>query len=177
MKQELLDDDFLSERNNKALSLEDKKKINFLIIEANEMVQNIINGKTTIYVMIGLTFLATFVSLFSDSPYTKEEVLLESGIVIALYGGMAFMARKTAKIAFILTLAIYLLFIIASAVVEPGSLFTGLIIKIMILYFLTKGILAAFKLEKYIQQLKEFGLSANLANELKAGKKLERLDY
>lgn len=103
------------------------------------------SAKNTLYVLSGV------MAVFGFIQYTVHESIYALGIDFALslvYLALAFWTDTKPLIAVLIGLLLYLTIIVINAIVDPTSLFQGIIWKVVIISFLGKGIYSASSIKK-----------------------------
>lgn len=153
----ILDDEFLFDK------VEDSRnsgKLKLLRIEIKEKQKILKHGRIVLIALSTLTtIVAIFLYIYIDYFETEDvtELLLEPIVLTILYGFLAVFAMQNPKPVFIAALAIYIIntaFILISSV---ENIYSGIIFKIIIIYYLVKSIKAAFDLEKKILEYHQLG--------------------
>lgn len=114
------------------------------------------NGTTTLYVLSGLALLGSFVipTMMDMSGDEKKQTFITYIILSALYIGLAFLSKKKPFAALLTALILYVTVIILGAFVQPTSLFSGIIIKVLVIAYLVKGTKGAYEAEDLKRKLK-----------------------
>lgn len=167
MLNDILDDQL--DFNNSNFNEETITKINLLKIDANEYVKQIKSGRTTLYVLCGITVLGAIIGATAGNDYdvSDSEVLIEGAILLVIYGICAVFIKKNPSVALLIALIVYILIILLSAIIDPESLISGILMKGLILFYIGRGVNAAFLLKKVIQKLRKLGISDKELNQLK----------
>ena len=135
----------------------DMAKIGLLKKEAEDQRKHIRNGKIALYLIMMFTVMGGFMGYF----YAKNELIyvaIEILIYLLFYSIALYIFPEKPKNALIVTLVTYLFQVLVNAMlVEPGSIMSGFIAKIIFLYFVIKGIVAARNFEKIKMKLEEYG--------------------
>lgn len=114
-----------------------------------EASRKIKGARNSLYVISGLSMLFGVIFFFlNDDPAT----LVASSVLAIIYLALGFWCETRPLIAIVLGLIVFLTTIVAGAIVEPGSLFKGIIIKIIVFSYLLKGVSSAIQLRKYQNQ-------------------------
>jgi len=103
------------------------------------------SGRNSLLIIAGLSFLfgVGYFFLHDDSA-----TLIASGILSIVYLGLAFWSQQRPLIALVLGLLVYLTTIVINAIVDPETIYKGIIVKVLIIVFLSKGINSALQLRK-----------------------------
>lgn len=111
-------------------------------------------GAISLYVLGGIQLLyAAFLYYSTQEPYTSGALLFFS----ALFIGAGVLTRRYPFAVFFSTLVIYMLLIIIGAVSEPGMIYKGILLKIIILVILVKGLQAGIRLRSIKAQAAALG--------------------
>lgn len=148
-RMEILDDDA------KTRSPEDAVIIGRLKNEASALLQHLRNGRIAIIVL--MVFVGIGVAIGLSQGNDPLDVAVESVILIGAYGFALWYFSKSPKVSLIIAGSLYLLNHLAYAMMLPESLFKGIILKAIMLYFLGKAIHSAFEFEKIRKELKGYG--------------------
>ena len=141
MEEFLLDDGFNEKKleNNEAIGA-----ANLIRKRANEQIKSIHAAKYAVWVALGLLTLGTVIEVV-NSP----ELMVYSGVgyvvIASLYGLGLFLYKQKPALGLIICLCIYVLLNVLIAYGEPSTAFKGLLPKILIIYYLGKGIYASFQ--------------------------------
>lgn len=106
-------------------------------------------ARNTLFIVGGLQLLFGIVVYFMADA---TEELIAGAVLFLIYLGLGFWSQKKPLIALILGLLLYLSLIILSAVVDPTTITSGVLVKVIIIVFLGKGINSARELKKQEQQ-------------------------
>lgn len=166
MHKDILDDqlDFHSgDFDNKTIA-----QINLLKIDANECVKHIQEGRKTLFGLCVLTILGIFISIGLGNEYaTDSEIILEGLILLGIYGSCALLVSKNPRVTLLIAFIVYVLMILLTAIVDVESIFSGIIIKALIFFFVGRAIISAFKLQKIVAKLRRLGVSRQELSPLK----------
>lgn len=129
-------DAFINNRNYQALVL-------------SEMQQKIKNASTSIFVIAGFTAFMALVLFFTTPDDQNPLALALVNLVVAgIFTGLGFWCKKQPVAAIISALSLYALLWILSIIENPLNIFSGIIIKILIIGYLIKGLNSAFEAQK-----------------------------
>jgi len=132
---------FLSVREAKVIDLDDANK-------------KIRRASVALYIIAGTTVVFGFATYaISKDPDTKNSVLITNLILGAIYAGLGFWCNKKPLAAIISGSALYGLILILNAIVNPLTIVSGLIFKIVIIGFFVRGIKSAIEAEKLKKEL------------------------
>lgn len=176
MENTILDDEFQYE--SRTFDTRTVKEINLLKIDAHEQIATIKSGRSALFVLSGLTLLGIFLGIYMN-PYgaTITEIILEGIILIVIYIACAFWTTRNAKASFIVAIAIYSLCILLGMYLDPGSIFSGIIIKAAVFYYLINALQAAFKIDKILAKLSILGVSGDDIAQAKKLIELPKTEY
>jgi len=169
MLNDILDDQL--DFNSGELDTKTITEINLLKIDANQCVKQIKEGRNALILLSFLTMLGSIISMVRGSEFgNSSEIIIEGIILVTIYAVCAAFVKKNPRASLLTAFIIYILIILLSALVDPSTIISGILIKGLVIYFLLKGINAAFNLKKIIQKLRRLGISDK---ELKYLKNLE----
>ncbi len=145
---EVIDTDF------RHRSPEDESTITMLHYDGNMLQHDLKNAR---YAFIGLMIVNVIGMIMGFYKHTVEDVLLEGLFLLAMYGFCAWYVGRNPKVAMLIGVSVYLLQIVVYAILVPATLAQGIILKIALIYYLAKGLNAAFKFEKVQAGLLAYG--------------------
>ncbi len=151
MENQVLDDNPEYRARNEA----DFAKIAMLKKDKKEQKKKIQNAQIALYVLAGFTFLSIVIAMFRD--VNAEDGILEGMIVIVIYVGLALYANSKPHIGLTAGLVIFILIQMLYVMIDPSLLIRGLLVKIIVLYFLGQGVAAAFDIKKTNKALLALG--------------------
>jgi di/tricarboxylate transporter len=125
-------------------------KHKLLIKRAKEQISN---AKIIIYLIAGFTFLA---GLFGYFKYEDFTLLIVNIFMCLLYLIMAAWADKNPFAAILTAFIIYITVILINAVVSPGSLFSGIIWKVIFIAAFIKAIRSAQAAQESMNELEKY---------------------
>ncbi len=101
-------------------------------------------GRNTLLIVGGLNAIPVFIYL------SQEDVLsaIIQGIISGIFLGLGLLANKVPYAALLSGIIMYFLVIGLSALGDPSSIANGLIIKVIVIFYLFKGMRAAQKFKK-----------------------------
>lgn len=140
----------LEERSQFAATI-GKHKLN--IKRAKEQISN---AKMIIYLISGLTFLFGLILYFQTEDFVT---LIVNICMCLLYLIMAAWADKNPFAAILTAFIIYVTFILVNAFIEPGTLFSGLIMKIIVIGGFIKAIRSAQQAQEAIKELEKYKIA------------------
>lgn len=155
---DLLDQEFIGATHD-----DDPKtilRINELKLEFNDSIKKVKQGRFVIFALVLLTLVSAILGWFSN-PYdaTKGEILIEGFIFLGLYAAFGFFLPKNPTLYLALGLSVYILYQVLVAFVDPSTIFSGLLIKIIVLVGLIRGLLGAREVLEYGGQLNKLGVT------------------
>ncbi|MDQ7948801.1 MAG: hypothetical protein REI78_12405 [Pedobacter sp.] len=108
----------------------------------------------SLYWIGGFLAFATIVTFFlkSDDP-DLFAILITNVILVAAFFALAVWSKTRPSAALITGLSLYVIVILLNAIDNPASLLSGIIIKIVIIGYLGKGIMAVLEVEKIKKEL------------------------
>lgn len=111
-----------------------------------ETTQNLDTARNILFVVAAFTLLAGVV-LAAISDFNDEGVflLITNLILAALYLALGLWSKKNAFGALLTGFIIYISIIILNAVLDPATIFKGIIFKVLIISYLLKGVISASK--------------------------------
>lgn len=111
------------------------------------------NAKIMIYIIAGLTFLFGLIIYFQNDDFVS---LIVNISMCLLYLIMAAWADKNPFAAILTAFIFYVTFILVNAVIQPATLFSGLIMKIIIIVGFVKAIRSAMEAQESIKELEKY---------------------
>ncbi|MCW5518972.1 hypothetical protein J1N09_03925 [Aureitalea sp. L0-47] len=102
-------------------------------------------GRIILLVIAGISFLS---GLFYFFVMDDSATLIASGILSIVYLALAYWSQQKPLIAMVLGLLVYLTTLVINAIVDPETIYRGIIMKALIIGFLGKGINSALQLRK-----------------------------
>jgi len=160
MENEILDDqlDFKS----KPIDQSKIKEINLIKIEANELISFVKGGRAALLALSGLVVFGTIYSLYVDLyGASPAEVIMEGVVLMIIYLICAWGVTKNAKASFLTALGVYLLMQLLIILIAAGSVFSGILLKVIIIFYLGRALHAAFGLDKLYRKLISLGVSSD----------------
>lgn len=147
MEDEILDDgrefrknspnDYVEIINLKRALAEDEKKVEY--------------GTYGVWVLIIIT---TIAAVYEMSVYNETALLLGIYIpILMIYFGCALYMKSKPQMAFIIVLSVYGIVQLLGMIADPMALIRGLLLKIVLIYYLAIAISAAGKYEKAKERL------------------------
>lgn len=117
--------------------------------EADKKVKS---ARTTLYIVGAATGLLGLVSLFGkqDTPLFITNLILAS-----IYIMLGLWSTKKPLAALLSALLLYITILVFNALVEPSSIFSGIIWKVLILVYLGKGLYSAKAAQKMLEEEKD----------------------
>lgn len=132
------------EKYNFQLRLSSRKR---LLKDAEDRTKS---ARTMIYVAAALFFVSGLITFSAADDYAT---LLVSLVICVVYLILAVWSSRNSFAAILTALVIYLTIILINAIAEPESLFSGIILKVIIIVAFAKGIKAALEAKKVLEQL------------------------
>lgn len=100
------------------------------------------NARIVLFVIAAFTLIYTIIAYFQDS----DKVIFTINLILTLiYIGLGFWAKKKAFAAIFTGGLIYISIILLSAVIEPMTIFQGILFKIIFIIALTRAAYGAYK--------------------------------
>ena len=118
-----------------------KRKEKSLETEKKEFIKS---GRNTLLIVGGLNVIPLFIYL---SHGDNLSAIIE-GTIAGMFLGLGLLATRVPYAALLSGIILYILLTGLSAVADPESIINGLIIKIIVIYYLFKGMRAANKFKK-----------------------------
>jgi len=152
----ILDDDFILSNE---VNPKNTGKIKLLRIEILEKLKILKHGRLIIIALIVLSLIMVISAWDNDFLQLpgKYGIFIEAGILITIYIVLAFFALKHSKIVFIVALIIYTLNTVSQIVLSDSPIYSGIIFRIVIIFYFVKSIKASFDLEKNLLQYYQLG--------------------
>ena len=116
------------------------------------------SATTMIYVAAGLFFVSGLITFFATDDFA---ILLVNLVICVVYLILAVWSSRNAFAAILTALLIYLTIQLINVMTIPGSLFSGIIIKIVIIAAFVKGIKAALEAKGLLVELEKIGGVSN----------------
>ena len=113
--------------------------------KAAEAPRQIKSARNTLFVIAGLAFLT---GLFFYGIADDMATLIAGGILAIVYLVLGYWSQQKPLIALVLGLLVYVTNMVINAIIEPETIYKGIIIKVVIIAFLIKGINSAMELRK-----------------------------
>lgn len=113
--------------------------------KTNDAPKLIRQARNTLFAIGGITFLY---GLYEYATMPDMAVLVAYLILTAIYVTLGFWSQRKPLISLVLGLLVYLTIHVLSALVEPETIVKGIILKVVIIFFLVKGINSALHLRK-----------------------------
>lgn len=111
-------------------------------IDADKRVKS---ARTTLYVMAGISFIFGLILFFNDLDIAA---LFADLILCIIYLCLAYWSKQKPVMALLLGLLLFLTTMILSALIDPSTLLQGFLWKILIIFYLGKGIYSASAVKK-----------------------------
>jgi len=102
-------------------------------------------ARNTLFFIAGLTFLyGIFIFFSQDDSFT----LIAAALMAVIYLILGFWSQQKPLVALVLALLLYATNIVLNAILDPVTIYKGIIMKVIIIVFLAKGINSALHLRK-----------------------------
>ena len=116
------------------------RRLSFNKNQKREADKKIKSARNTLYVLAGITILFSTIQFFSHQDTATLITGYILGVIYILLGSWT---SKKPLMAVLLGLLLYVTTIVISAIVEPQTIIKGIIFKIIIIAYLTKGVFSA----------------------------------
>lgn len=103
------------------------------------------SARTTLFVMSGITFLSGVVFYFLSKELA---VLIVNIILTVIYVALGFWSKKKPLAAIFSGLVLYVTVIVLNGLIDPSTIFKGIILKGVVLFYLGKGLYSAKAAQK-----------------------------
>jgi len=123
-------------------------------IDLDEADKKIRRASNTLF-FIGGTTMVVGLALYAidKDPSTKNNLLITNCILAVIYAGLGFWCKKKPLAAIISGLSLYVLLIIFNAIINPLSIVSGIIFKIIFIGLFINGIKSTLEAEKLKKEL------------------------
>lgn len=111
--------------------------------EGDEASKKIKKARNSLFVISGFSFL---VGIFYFFKLDDSGVLIASTVLAVCYLFLGFWSQKKPLVALVLGLLVYLTVLVLNGILEPETIYKGIVIKIFIIGFLANGINSALQL-------------------------------
>jgi hypothetical protein len=134
----------------------DQEQKNFLAniasskIDLAEAENNIKSARNYIYALAAFTLVSSLVMLFAQDDVTSFVI---NAILALIYGGIGYWANSKSFAAILTAMILYFTIILLNAFVDPTTLFTGIIFKVIITGLLIKGLRSSMEWEKISKRI------------------------
>lgn len=162
----LLDDQF---QEKESFNTDELNTILKVRNEASDLVSAIRAARTMLFILAGLSGLSIVFILMQNDPISS--VVIFSAIIVSIYLFLAVIVPKNPAVALSTVLGLYILLLIMNYLSNPSIDF-GILMRILVIYFLVKGVRAAFKLPKKLQELQQLGVPSHWIDTAKKLKEL-----
>ncbi len=108
-----------------------------------EASKKIRSGRNSLFVIAAFTLA---IGVFYFIRYGDNATLITNAILAIIYMVLGFWSQKRPLIALILGLLVYLTTIVLNGILEPETIYKGIIIKVLIILYLSKGINSALQI-------------------------------
>lgn len=134
-------DFFYSERNAKEIDLSDLNN-------------NVESARKSLYWIAGLSVISFFVGYFTaKNEQDKFAILFTSVILIGAFLAFGVWSKTKPTAAMISGLSLYVIIHVINAIVDPVTIFSGIILKMIIIVYLIKGIRSVLEVDKLKKEL------------------------
>jgi hypothetical protein len=117
--------------------------------ELNKVIKK---ARTSLFVIAGFTLAFSFIVYFMNQEKEDAYYELVADVIISVtFALLGFLSNTKPYLALLAGLILYSLLIILAAIVNPLSLFKGVILRIAIITWLVKGIISARRIENIIE--------------------------
>jgi len=123
-------------------------------IMSREDRKHIGNAKTALYVVSGITVLGGILSSFRATPDFMLDIWIEVLIVAGVFLVLSMLAEKYTYQSLLIGLIIFLLYQLTYFIINPSTIFNGIIFKIAIVIYLSRGLIYALDVKKRKEILK-----------------------
>ncbi|MBI1224205.1 MAG: hypothetical protein GC192_03120 [Bacteroidetes bacterium] len=134
----------------------DEVEIRKLRTDAMDAQDDLRLGRIALLGLIVLSLLGIAFSIYKGHA-SLLSIFIEGGFMVLVFTGAFFLSEKKPMVAFMVAGVLYLLQIAGVALVMPGSLFKGIVFKLLIIFFLVKGIISSSKFEEIREKLRAYG--------------------
>mgnify|MGYP000905385680 FL=1 len=155
---EILDEGIHRERTG----AEESERL-LLKMEAEAALRHIRNGRYALFALAVLIIVAGIIAMApTGNTFLEAEgdaLIIGAALMGAVYLGLAIASLKYFMVPFGLAAGIYGLSILYEATQDPTSIARGIIIKIIVIYYLITALMASVKLKKTIESAAALGFS------------------
>lgn len=120
------------------------------LIELQRSVESACNSLYWIAGFIGLSTVVTYFIAASEDQFT---LLIMNVILVGAFLGFAVLGKTRPTAAMISGLSLYLIIQVLNLIADPATIFSGIIFKIGIIFYLIKGIKAVLEADKIKKEL------------------------
>ncbi|MEM9823870.1 MAG: hypothetical protein AAF985_22490 [Bacteroidota bacterium] len=178
MENNILDEDFNTGNQQNDFNKETVKNINLAKIDLNEAIKQIKYGQGAFIILLFFTTVALVSTLSnSDDEELRFGMIFQSVIMYAIYIACLLGSYYNVKVAMTTGFSAYALLLLLDVILEPSSLFSGIIIKILMLSFMGQAVRAAFKIDGLLQKLAALGVPSAELQRIKQLKDLPRTQH
>jgi len=152
---EVLDDtlDFSPELSRKSII-----ELFNLRIDYHKVQKAINNARITLGI---ISVLSIYSTMRIDKTADNHTLIAISIAIIILFGALAIIQAKYAKYTLTIALSIYILSLIVTFIFNPGYALLSLLIKGIIFYYITIGLIAAFKFPDLLSKMESIKILPN----------------
>ena len=137
-------------------------RINEAKIDFNEGIKQLNQGRTLLVVMANFSLIGGGLGLFLN-PYevSTEDILLETGVLVAIYGVCAWLYPRQPVLYLGIAIAVYVLFAVLAAAIDPATLGQGWIWKIIIAVGTFRAVIGWRQVQQKERELVQIGVPAS----------------
>lgn len=150
---DILDEGF---QHRKELDKKEQLEAKLAHIDIKQAFPHIRNGRITLFIL-GVLFLIGIVISLVNSFHATWFILLEGSIFSILIFWSAVALPKNVKLYMSIGLGAYLVNILLYTLIDPVNLIRGILFKALIIYFLVRGLIAAFNYYDAKEKLERLG--------------------
>ncbi|EDM35744.1 hypothetical protein PBAL39_06181 [Pedobacter sp. BAL39] len=121
------------------------------LVELNEKVES---ARKSLFWIAGLTAVFSLIGYATaGDAQDASAIVITNAILVAAFVGLGFWASTKPVAALISGLSLYLIIHLLNAIVEPMSILSGIIAKVLIIGYLIKGIRSVLEADKIKKEL------------------------
>lgn len=125
--------------------------------DAEMALTKIKNARIAFIVLAVFAVLSIVLSMVRNTDIEPLYIVIEGAIMCAGYVAAFFLTPRFPKVAIIGGLCFYLFVIVVNALLVPTTIFSGIFLKIIVIYYLIKGIGGASEFLTANEELKIYG--------------------
>jgi hypothetical protein len=126
----------------------DDSLLNEVHVMTREDRKHIGNAKIALYVVCGLHVLGAIIATFRGTADQVVDIWIEAVIVAGAFLVLSMLAEKWTFQALLIGLIVYILYQGLYIVIDPSNIYKGIIVKIAIIIYLSRGLIYAYDVEK-----------------------------